>query len=113
MKNLSQHWMQIQATLFSWLEEGLGSLSEKQQQLIIVLEFTRIEDFVRNYYGYVGAPPTDRQARARAFVAKAVYNISETSHLRDRLLCDKVLRRICIFIERRSSLRINFFPCFC
>jgi hypothetical protein len=100
MKYLSQHWMHIQATLFPFLEEELGPLSEKQQQLITVLEFARIENFVRNYYGCVGAPPADRQALARAFVAKAVYNISETSHLRDRLLCDKVLRRICGFESR-------------
>ncbi|MBX9621049.1 MAG: hypothetical protein K2X28_03315 [Alphaproteobacteria bacterium] len=44
MKNLSQHWMQVQATLFLWLEEELGPLSEKQQQLITVLEFACIEN---------------------------------------------------------------------
>jgi len=100
MKNVSQYWMHIQATLFPWLEEELGPLSEKQQQLITVLEFARVENFVRNYYGCVGAPAADRQALARAFVAKAVYNISTNSHLRDRLLCDKVLRRICGFESR-------------
>ena len=100
MKNLSHHWMRIQATLFPWLKEELGPLSEKQQQLITALEFARIEDFVRNYYGCVGAPAADRHALARAFVAKAVYNISTNSHLRDRLLCDKVLRRICGFESR-------------
>ncbi|MBY0501378.1 MAG: transposase [Alphaproteobacteria bacterium] len=89
--------MRIQASLFPWLQEELGPLSEKQQQLVTVLEFARVEDFVRNYYGCVGAPAVDRQALARAFVAKAVYNISTNSHLRDRLLCDKVLRRICGF----------------
>ena len=29
MKNLSQHWMRIQATLFPYLKEELGPLSEK------------------------------------------------------------------------------------
>jgi hypothetical protein len=100
MKYLSQHWMRIQATLFPLLEEELGPLSEKQQQLITVLEFASIENFVRNYYGCVGAPAADRQALARAFVAKAVYNINTNSHLRDRLLCDRVLRRICGFESR-------------
>lgn len=100
MKNVSQYWMHIQATLFPFLEEELGPLSEKQQQLVTVLEFARIESFVRNYYGCVGAPAADRQALARTFIAKAVYNISTNSHLRDRLLCDKVLRRICGFESR-------------
>lgn len=100
MKNLSQHWMHIQATLFPHLEEELGPLSEKHQQLITVLEFARVEGFI-GYRGIcVGAPPADRQALARAFVAKAVYNISLNVHLRDRLLCDKVLRRICGFESR-------------
>lgn len=100
MKNLSQHWMHIQATLFPHLKEELGPLSEKHQQLITVLEFARVEGFI-GYRGIgVGAPPADRQALARAFVAKAVYNISLNSHLRDRLLCDKVLRRICGFVTR-------------
>ena len=97
MKNLSHHWMRIQATLFPFLEEEVGPLSEKQQQLITVLEFARVEDFVRGYRFGVGAPEADRQAIARAFVAKALYNINTNSHLRDRLLCDKVLRRICGF----------------
>jgi hypothetical protein len=97
MKNLSQHWMIIQDTLFPFLKEELCLLSEKQQQLITVLEIARVEDFVRGYRFGVGAPEADRQALARAFVAKAVYNISTNSHLRDRLLCDKVLRRICGF----------------
>ena len=100
MKTLSQYWMRIQATLFPYLKEELGPLSEKQQQLITVLEFARIEDFVRGYHFGVGAPEADRQALARAFVAKAVYNISTNSHLRERLLCDKVLRRICGFESR-------------
>ena len=39
MKNLSHHWMRIQATLFPFLKEEVGPLSEKQQQLITVLEF--------------------------------------------------------------------------
>lgn len=100
MKNLSQYWIQIQATLFPWLKEELGPLSEKHQQLITVLEFARVEDFI-GYRGIcAGAPPADRKAIARSFVAKAVYNISETSHLRDRLLCDKVMRRICGFQSR-------------
>jgi hypothetical protein len=37
----------------------------------------------------------DRRAIARAFVAKAVYNLSTTRQLLERLVCDASLRRIC------------------
>lgn len=103
MKNLSHYWMGIQGTLFPWLQEELGPLTEKQQQLITVLEIARIEDFLKSCEGYVGCPQKDRRAIARSFVAKAVYNMSTTVQLRERLLCDKSLRRICGY-ERRNEI---------
>ena len=110
MKNLSQHWMHIQGSLFPWLEEELGPLSKKQQQLIMVLEIAHIEPFIPYFYGGVGCPLEDRRAIARAFVAKAVYNMTTTVALIDRLLNDKSLRRICGWErEKRSSLRIDLF----
>jgi hypothetical protein len=94
-EKLSQYWFAIQENLFPWLHEELGPLTEKQQQLITALEFTRVEEFIPNYQGYVGRPQDDRCAIARAFIAKAVYNIGTTVQLLDRLACDKILRRIC------------------
>ena len=103
MNNLSQCWLRIQETLFPWLTEELGPLSEKQQQLITVLEMTRIEQFI-GYRGIcAGCPPSDRHALARAFVAKAVYNMTTTGHLIERLHNDKSLRRICGW-ERKSEI---------
>ncbi len=59
-----------------------------------MLEIIRIEDAL--FYEYrTGRRKSDRKAIARAFVAKAVYNLSMTRELLDRLRCDKVLRRIC------------------
>lgn len=103
MKNLSQHWMHIQGSLFPWLEEELGPLSKKQQQLIMVLEIAHIEPFIPYFYGGVGCPLEDRRAIARAFVAKAVYNMTTTVALIDRLLNDKSLRRICGW-ERKDEV---------
>ena len=94
-EKLSQCWLMIQGNLFPWLQEELGPLTEKQQQLVAVLELTRVEEFIPSYYGYVGRPQDDRCAIARSFIAKAVYNLPTTSQLLDRLNCDKVLRRIC------------------
>jgi hypothetical protein len=85
----------IQGNLFPWLQEELGPLTEKQQQLVTVLELSRVEEFIPSYHGYVGRPQDDRCAIARSFIAKAIYNMTTTSQLLDRLNCDKILRRIC------------------
>ncbi len=96
-EKLSQYWHGIQGELFHWLEEELGTLSEKHKQVITILEFSRVEDFASSYRGHsiVGRPPHIRCAIARAFVAKAVYQLASTRNLLDRLACDASLRRIC------------------
>ena len=50
-ETLSQYWHNIQQNLFPWLAEELGPLSEKQQQLITVLEMARVEEFIQTYRG--------------------------------------------------------------
>jgi len=102
-EKLSQYWHRIQGNLFPWLQEELGSLSEKQQQLITALELARVEEFIPSYRGCVGRPQDDRCAIARAFIAKAVYNMGTTRQLIDRLRCDKILRRICGW-EKASAI---------
>ena len=82
---LSQYWQAIQGNLFPWLQEELGALSEKQKQLVTVLEMTRVDEFIPIYTGYVGRPEDDRCAIAHAFIAKAVYNLGTTRQLLDRL----------------------------
>ena len=92
---LSQYWNKIQDTLFPFLEEELDPLTEKQQQLVTILELIRIEQFLPDYRGYEGRPQKTRSAIARSFVAKMVYNLDTTTHLIERLIADKSLRRIC------------------
>jgi len=94
-KTLSQYWLRIQRSLFPWLEEELGELTEKEQKLVTTLELVRIERFTASSRGLRGRPPKERAAVARAFVAKAVYNMPTTRALLDRLACDKKLRRLC------------------
>lgn len=94
-QTLSQYWSKIQGTLFPQLQEELDSLTEKQQQLITILEVIRIEQFIPDYRGYEGRPQKTRSAIARSFVAKMVYNIATTRALWERLHSDKNLRRIC------------------
>jgi hypothetical protein len=92
---LSQFWLTVQGGLFSWLEAELGELSPKQQQLVKILELVRIERFVKPLVRVKGRPQEDRQAIARSFVAKAVYNQETTRQLLERLRSDVSLRRIC------------------
>jgi transposase len=92
---ISQSWLRIQGSLFPWLEEQLGELTEKEQKLVTALELIRIERFTVFSRSLRGRPPKERAAVARAFVAKAVYNMPTTRALLDRLACDKRLRRIC------------------
>lgn len=92
---LSEYWNKIQGSLFSFLEEELDPLTEKQQQLVTTLEFVRIEQFLPDCFGCEGRPRKTRAAIARSFVAKMIYNIDSTVMLIERLKTDKNLRRIC------------------
>lgn len=99
---LSDFWSRIQETLFPCLEEELDSLTEKQKQLITILELVRIEEFVPNYIGCEGRPLKDRKSLARSFVAKTIYNLNTTLDLIERLQIDKNLRRICGWETRKA-----------
>ena len=92
---LSQFWLTVQGSLFPWLEAELGELSEKQKQLVAILELLGLESFISTSRGYPGRPREDRGAIGRAFVAKAVYNLVTTRQLLERLGSDPSLRRLC------------------
>ena len=100
---LSQTWFIIQTSLFPWLSEEIGPLTEKQQELVTILELIRIEEFICSSRGFPGRPPQDRAAIARSFVAKMVYNLPTTRALLDRLEADSALRRICGW-ERKNDV---------
>ena len=102
-ESLSQYWLNIQGSLFPWLKEELGELTEKQQQLVTTLEVIRLEEFLSTAYGLPGRPPADRTAIARAFVAKTVFNLPTTRALIDRLESDQQARRICGW-ERKDEI---------
>ena len=99
---LNQFHRILQGVLFPALEEQLGPLTDKQRQLVAVLELVQIESLVGPWQGGVGRPARHERAIARAFVAKAVYNMSHTRQLLDRLHNDASLRRICGWESRRE-----------
>ena len=92
---LGQFGAILQDHLFPAITEELGPLSDKQEQLIRTLALLGLEGFTGSRRGAVGRPPHDRAAIARAFVAKAVYGITQTNAMIDRLKSDVVLRRLC------------------
>jgi hypothetical protein len=97
------HWRSFHATLFPALERELGPLTDKQQQLVQILEIIRIEDFLPPPFRVPGRPAKDRACIARAFVAKAVYDMPTTRILLDRLVTDVPLRRVCGW-EKKSAI---------
>ena len=92
---ISQYWFRIQSNLFPFIEEQLGELTKKEQELVATLELIRIEKFATYSRSLYGRPRKERAAIARAFIAKAVYNMPTTRVLLDRLESDQKLRRIC------------------
>jgi hypothetical protein len=99
---ISQFLTQLQTELLPVLREDLElELSPSLEKVIRVLELVQVERFIPASRGWVGAPPKDRQALARAFVAKAVLNLPTTEGLIDRLKVDHALRRVCGFDSRR------------
>jgi hypothetical protein len=92
----------VQRSLFPHINQCLPTpLTEQEERLVSILEIVQVESYLfRNItnYRYPGRNPLDRQALARAFVAKAYYRHATTSDLRRALLSAVNLRRICGFI---------------
>ena len=89
-------WISHQMQLFSCAEELLGPLTQLHMKLMNVLEIVRVENFLRSDPTAARRRPMqDRAALARAFLAKAVYNIGTTRTLIDRICSDPQLRRLC------------------
>jgi hypothetical protein len=92
-----QRWQVIQHELLPELADAVGALTPKLEQVVHILEWVRIEDFVRSTWPGVGRPPCERAWLANAFVAKAVLGLATTAGLIERLAIDRALRRICGF----------------
>jgi len=92
---LSSHWARFQAELFPFLDDVLGPLTPAHRSLVVILDLVQIEALVRHWSGLPGRPKAERAALARAFIAKATFNLPTTRMLIDRLRADPVLRRLC------------------
>ena len=92
----------LQNQLFPVLEEELGPLGEHHQDFVRALALLQMDGFVAVRHGR-GRPAHDRACLARAFLAKAVFNLPHTRALLDRLAHDITLRRLCGW-ERASQI---------
>lgn len=101
-QQLTQFTHVLQNSLFPVLEESLGELDERAQRLVAILEMIPLGRFVPASSGWMGRPQKDRYALACAFVAKAIYGISLTRDLIQRLHSDVQLRQICGWSQPRQ-----------
>ena len=92
---LSDYWYAFQQELFPRLESELGPMGERYELFVAVLELVRVEALLPYFRGQVGRPEEDRAALARAFIAKAVFDIPTTRALIERLEVDGRLWRLC------------------
>jgi hypothetical protein len=95
----------VQQSLFPHLDECLAApLTKREKHLVKILELIQIEKFVPVSASrqWLGRPIKEREAIARAFIAKAVLNYQHTSSLRNELLSTPNLRVICGFARRRD-----------
>jgi len=93
----------LQKNLFPYLEECSGApLTEKQKQLIQVLEIVQIERSVPKTAAnqWMGRKIREREAIARGFVAKVGYNYPTTRSLITALQETPNVRQICGFAKR-------------
>lgn len=93
LSKMSLKILNMNKTLFPALQEQLGVLSSKEEKLMRILELAQIELYASEVK--ITNPPRHRKEIARAFIAKAVYNLQTTRDLIDRLKVDRVLRVIC------------------
>jgi len=95
----------VQQSLFPHLDECLPlPLTEPEKHLVKILELLQIEKYVPVSASkqWLGRPIKEREALARAFIAKAVLKYQHTSSLRNALLSTPNVRMICGFSKRRD-----------
>lgn len=93
----------VQKSLFAHLDECFETpLTKQEKRLVAILEIVQVEKYVSRSTSWRGRNPLDRQAMARAFVAKTLYRFPTTVDLIRALLATKNLRNICGFISKAA-----------
>src|SRR6266498_6027244 len=104
MSILSDYLARFQDVLFPLIESALQEpLTAKQKQFVLTLEIVQVERFIASpFLQRMGRKRKDRRAIARAFIAKAVYDLPTTELLIEMLRTQPVLRKLCGFERQRD-----------
>ncbi len=96
MQILSQLWSNINQMLLPLLNEEIGTLSKKQEKFVKAVEMLNPEAHLRQFEWIGnGRKPRERLSIFKSFVAKSIYNYSQTSQFREFLMSNNSLRRLC------------------
>jgi hypothetical protein len=95
---------------FSFLEEELGELTEKEQKLVTILKWLKLRNLRSLCVVSMDGLRKKERLSPRAFVAKAAYNLPTTTALLDRLAADKKIRRICGWEKKSEIPHESTFP---
>jgi len=97
MYSISESLLSVQRRL--WLAVELRTdcaMTAKLKQAVSLLEFVRVEKFVRSPYSQMfGRREHDRRKIARAYVLKSFFDVPTTKGLREMLVSQPALREIC------------------
>ena len=92
---LSSIWNHFQNNLFPVLHDELGGLTAKQQKLVQAIDVAQVDRYFPYRGRRPGRSPCNRAAMARAFIAKAIYNLPTTLMLLEQIKTSPSLRRVC------------------
>jgi hypothetical protein len=96
VSKLSSTNISIQRHLFPALEEEIGKLSDNEQKFIRIIELINLPHYLTSFYWCgIGRKPHSRISLAKAFVAKAVWDMPTTRALLDMINSSPSLRRLC------------------
>lgn len=94
-ERLTQFAHLSQSSLFDWLSDQTGLLTNEARALTSVLGMIAVNRHIPPGRGWKGRPSKDRAALAVAFIAKSIYQIETTRKLIERLQSDRQLLLLC------------------
>ena len=111
MFNLPQIIPAIQEELFPELINKHDMvLTPQLKQLIYILEIVQVEKYCRPHYSLMmGRPSLSRQALARAFIIRYVYNLPTTECMVNILKGDRDLQKVCGYASAREVPSLSTF----
>ena len=101
-KQIRDMWCRFHGELFPEIETEVGLLLKNHQRFVTVLEVVCPESFIRSIPQRDGRPLADRVNLARAFLAKAMWDMPTTRALFERLEVDPRLRNLCGWVFTRE-----------